>query len=119
METPPKITQSDRVFGYGLGYQVRLITSPASGVCGVANKFRLASHFQLPRMFPILKIPFTLATTLALHVAATALNPPPPEIERPTKVKTMMSNRFVSIALQYFFPVIKVRKLPSSSEVRE
>jgi len=62
-------------------------------------------------MFPILKIPFILATTLALHVAATPPNPPPSESERPTKVNTAMSDRFIGLAVQYFFPAMKVRKL--------
>ena len=59
-------------------------------------------------MFPILKIPFILATTMALHVSCTLPNPPPPESERATKVDAMASGRFLAFAMQYMTPVAKV-----------
>jgi len=84
-----------------------------------ASKFGLTWLFEIPMIFPILKIPFILATTLALHVSVTPPNPPAPESERPTKVKTMMSDRLIGRAVQYFFPAMKVRELSSSAEVRD
>jgi len=60
-------------------------------------------------MFPILKIPFILATMLPLHVGYTRPNPPAPESERAAKVNTMISDRFIALAIQYYSPAIKVR----------
>ena len=59
-------------------------------------------------MLPILKIPFILATTLALHIGYTRPNPPPPESERPKNVNTTMSDRFIGLSIQYFAPFVKV-----------
>ena len=64
-------------------------------------------------MFPVFKIPFILATTLAMHVSYTPPNPPPPEIERPTEAKTMMSDRFLGLAILYVCPALKVRNWSS------
>lgn len=62
-------------------------------------------------MFPVLKIPFILATTLALHVAWTPPNPPPAESERQRakNINAMMSDRFIGLTIQYISPVVKVR----------
>ena len=68
-------------------------------------------------MVPILKIPFILATTFALHIGYTSPNPPPPESERPARVKTMMSDRCIGFVIQYLLPVMKGSKLSSSYEV--
>ena len=71
--------------------------------------------FQLSRMFPVLKIPCILATTLALHVGITSPNLPPSESERVVKIDTLMSDGFIGLfGHLHYNPVIKVSELLSS-----
>ena len=79
----------------------------------VVSKFRLR-YPQPPKMIPILKIPFILASALAVHVGYTPPNAPPPQSERPSAAETRISDRFLGLAILYFNPAIKVRNLSSS-----